>query len=94
MKYPAVGLLLNCPPYNALMECAELAALRQEASTVFRDLRQRRRRARQFAAADTGQERIASALVRRGDFEGYLQRRLAKSTARIEAHLLAHRCQV
>jgi len=75
------------------MECAELAALRQEASVVFKDLTQRRRRARQFAAADTGQERVASALVRRGDFEAYLQRRLAKTTARIEAHLLTHACQ-
>jgi len=75
------------------MECAELAALRREASVVFKDLTQRRRRARQFAAADAGRERIASALVRRGDFEPYLQRRLAKSTARIEAHLLTHGCQ-
>jgi len=75
------------------MECVELAALRREASVVFKDLTQRRRRARQFAAADAGQERIASALVRRGDFEAYLQRRLAKSTARIEAHLVAHDCQ-
>ena len=75
------------------MECAELAALRQQARVVFKDLTQRRRRARAFAAADAGQERIASALVRRGDFEGYLQRRLAKSTARIEAHLLTHGCQ-
>lgn len=75
------------------MECAELVVLRREASGVFKDLTQRRRRARQFAAADAGQARIASALVRRGDFEAYLQRRLAKSTARIEAHLLTHGCQ-
>ena len=75
------------------MECAELLTLRREASVVFKDLTQRRRRARQFAAADAGQERIASALVRRGDFEAYLQRRLAKTTARIEAHLLTHGCQ-
>jgi len=75
------------------MECAELAALRLEASVVFKDLTQCRRRARQYAAAETGQERIASALVRRGDFEAYLQRRLAKGTARIEAHLLTHRCE-
>ena len=75
------------------MECGELLTLRREASVVFKDLTQRRRRARQFAAADAGQERIASALVRRGDFEAYLQRRLAKTTARIEAHLLTHGCQ-
>lgn len=75
------------------MECVDLAALRQEASVVFKDLTLRRRRARQYAAAEAGQERIASALVRRGDFEAYLQRRLAKSTARIEAHLLTHRCE-
>ncbi len=75
------------------MECADLAALRQEARVVFKDLTQRRRRAREYAAADLGQERIASALVRYGDFEAYLQRRLAKSSARIEAHLLTHRCQ-
>jgi len=75
------------------MECTELAVLRREASVVFKDLTQRRRRARQFAANDTGQERVASALVRRGDYEAYLQRRLAKTTARIEAHLLTHGCQ-
>jgi hypothetical protein len=75
------------------MECVDLAALRQEASLLFRDLTLRRRRARQYAAAEAGQERIASALVRRGDFEAYLQRRLAKSKARIEAHLLTHRCE-
>ena len=74
------------------MECAELAALRQQARIVFKDLTQRRRRAREYAA-DAGQERIASALVRRGDFEAYLQRRLAKSAARIEAHLITHRCE-
>jgi hypothetical protein len=88
-----VGRLFDRTDYNATMECANLAALRQEASVVFKDLTQRRRRARQYAAADAGQERIASALVRRGDFEAYLQRRLARSTARIEAHLLTHRCQ-
>ena len=76
-----------------LMECADLAALRREASVVFKDLTQRRRRAREYAAAEAGQERIASALVRSGDFEPYLQRRLAKSSARIEAHLLTHRCE-
>jgi hypothetical protein len=76
-----------------LMECADLGALRQEARVVFKDLTQRRRRAREYAAAGPGQQRIASALVRRGDFEVYLQRRLAKSSARIEAHLLTHRCQ-
>ena len=76
-----------------LMECVDLAALRQEATVVFKDLTQRRRRAREYTAADPGQQRIASALVRCGDFEAYLQRRLAKSSARIEAHLLTHRCQ-
>jgi len=88
-----VGQLFDRTDYNAPMECPDLTALRQEASVVFKDLTLRRRRARQYAAAEAGQERVVSALVRRGDFEAYLQRRLAKSTARIEAHLLTHRCE-
>jgi hypothetical protein len=60
---------------------------------VFKDLTLRRRRARECAAANAGVERVASGLVRRGDFEAYLQRRLAKSTARIEARLITHGCQ-
>ncbi len=88
-----VGRLFDRTDYNAPMECTDLAALRQEARVVFKDLTQRRRRARQYAAAEAGQERVVSALVRRGDFEAYLQRRLAKSTARIEAHLITHGCE-
>ena len=88
-----IGRFFERMDYNAPMECADLTALRQEASVVFKDLTLRRRRARQYAAAETGQDRVVSALVRRGDFEAYLQRRLAKSTARIEAHLLTHRCE-
>ncbi len=53
----------------------------------------RRRRAHEYAAANTGEARLASALVRRGDFEAYLQRRLSKSTARIVAHAVTHGCQ-
>jgi predicted phage gp36 major capsid-like protein len=76
------------------MECAELAALRREATVLFKDFALRRRRAREHAAASSGQARIVSALVRHGDFESYLQRRLAKSAARIEAHIATHGCQV
>ena len=76
------------------MECAELAALRQEATALFRELVVRRRRAREHAAANSGQARIGSGVLGRGDFEGYLQRRLGKSAARIEGHLLSHGCQV
>ncbi|HVP51779.1 MAG TPA: hypothetical protein VMT05_06710 [Terriglobales bacterium] len=36
---------------------------------------------------------VASALVRRGDFEAYLQRRLARSSSRIESHVALHGCQ-
>ena len=75
------------------MECVELAGLRKEARVVFRDLTVHRRRAREYAAVSAGVERVASALVRRSDFEAYLQRRLARSTARIEAHLITHGCQ-
>jgi hypothetical protein len=75
------------------MECAELTALRQEATGVFKELAMRRRRAREYAAVSACGARIASALVRRSDFEAYLQRRLAKSTARIEGHVIAHGCQ-
>jgi hypothetical protein len=76
------------------MECAELAALRREATMLFKDLALRRRRAREHAAANSGQAAIVSALVHRGDFEAYLQRRLAKSSAHIEAHVAIHGCQV
>jgi hypothetical protein len=75
------------------MECSELMALRREASLVFKDLAQCRRRARLHAAAGIIDTRVVSALVRRGDFEAYLQRRLARGTARIEAHLTRHPCQ-
>jgi len=75
------------------MECAELSALRREASRVFKGLTLCRRRARQHAATHSCDARVVSALVRRGDFEAYLQRRLARSTTRIEAHILLHGCQ-
>ena len=75
------------------MECAELAALRREATIVFKDLSLCRRRARQHAAATNSEVRVASALVRRGDFEAYLHRRLARSSARIESHVALHGCQ-
>ena len=82
------------PRYNAPpMECTELMALRREASLVFKDLNLCRRRARLHAAAGVIDARVVSALVRRGDFEAYLQRRLARGTARIEAHLSLHGCQ-
>jgi len=72
------------------MGCAELAALRREATAVFKHLALRRRHAREYAAANT---RSASGPLRGGDFEAYLQRRLARSAARIESHLIAHGCQ-
>jgi len=75
------------------MECEELAALRREASAVFKGLTLCRRRARQHSAAHSSDARVVSALVRRGDFEAYLQRRLARSSTRIESHLLIHGCQ-
>ena len=75
------------------MECAKLAALRREASVVFKDLTLCRRRAREHAAAGVCDARVVSALVGRGDFEAYLQRRLSRGTARIEAHLAVHGCQ-
>jgi len=75
------------------MECAELKALRREATAVFKDLTHCRRRAREHAAANTSDAWAVSGVVRRGDFEAYLQRRLARSTARIESHLVAHGCQ-
>jgi len=72
------------------MGCAELAALRREATAVFRHLALRRRHAREYAAANF---RSVSGPMRGGDFEAYLQRRLARGTARIESHLVAHGCQ-
>jgi len=99
-RYSRLRVNLSAAPlalpraYNlASMGCAELAALRREATTVFKDLSLCRRRARQHAAAMNNDIRVASALVRRGDFEAYLQRRLARSAARIESHLVAHGCQ-
>ena len=75
------------------MECDALGTLRQEATALFKELTLRQRRAREHAAAHLGLAQLVSGLVRRGDFEGYLRRRLAKSTARIEAHILTHNCQ-
>ena len=75
------------------MECTELSALRREASAVFKGLTLCRRRARQHAAAHSSDARVVSALVRRGDFEAYLQRRLTRSSTRIESHLMVHGCQ-
>lgn len=75
------------------MECAELAAMRREATAVFKDLTLRRRHAREHATANAGDVRIAPGLMRCGDFEAYLLRRLARSTARIESHLAVHACQ-
>jgi len=75
------------------MGCAELVALRREATAVFRHLGLRRRHAREYAAANPGGFRLVSGPLRGGDFEAYLQRRLARSTARIESHLVAHGCQ-
>ena len=63
--------------------------MRQEATAVFKHLALRRRRAREYAAANAS----ASGPLRGGDFEAYLQRRLARSAARIESHLVAHGCQ-
>ena len=74
------------------MECAELAGLRREATAVFKDLSQCRRRAREHTAG-TSDARVVSALVGRGDFEAYLQRRLARGASRIESHVAAHGCQ-
>ncbi len=75
------------------MECAELAAMRREATVVFKDLALRRRHAREHAVATAGGARIAPGLLRCGDFEAYLLRRLARSAARIESHLAVHACQ-
>jgi len=75
------------------MECAQLKALRREATVVFKDLTLCRRHAREHATANASEATVASALLRSSDFEVYLQRRLARSTARIEAHLTVHGCQ-
>lgn len=86
-------MALRCPRYNPRMECTALRALRQEATALFKELALRRSRARAHAGVKFGQMRIASVVVQRGDFEGYLIRRLAKSSARIEAHIHNHGCQ-
>jgi hypothetical protein len=75
------------------MDCIELAAMRQEATRCFKEFNQRRRRAREFAARQFGEHLPGGLFLRPSDFEGYLQRRLAKSTAQIEAHIAAHGCQ-
>jgi hypothetical protein len=81
------------PGYNAaVMECLELAGLRVEASRCFREFNHRRRRAREQVAKLRGQQQ-PGVFVRPGDFEGYLQRRLAKMTASIESHVALHHCQ-
>jgi hypothetical protein len=76
------------------MECAELQALRREATKVFRDLTLRLRRAQEYAAANTCEASLGAALVRpSSDFEVYLQCRLGECTARLEAHIATHGCQ-
>jgi len=67
--------------------------MRREATAVFKDLTLRRRHAREHAAADAGDAGIGPGLLRCGDFEAYLLRRLARSAARIESHLAVHGCQ-
>lgn len=75
------------------MECADLVALRREATALFRELAIRKRRAREYDAAHASRGQRETGLTRRRDFEGYLQRRLSKSAARIEAHIARHACQ-
>ncbi len=75
------------------MECAQLRDLRLQASQLFRELNGRRRRTREFAARDAGPHLPAAAYVRPSDFEAFLERRLAKTAASIEAHVVRHRCQ-
>jgi len=75
------------------MECAELTAMRREATAAFKDLTLRRRRAREHAAANAGDAGSGPRLPRWGDFDAYLRRRLARSAARIESHLAVHGCQ-
>lgn len=94
MEYRAIGMASHTPGYNPPMECTAVAALRQEATMLFKELGLRRRRAREHAVVKFGRPRIACAHVQRGDFESYLQRRLAISGARIEAHILAHGCRL
>lgn len=75
------------------MECVQLGSLRLQASQFFRELNERRRRAREFAARESGQHLPAAAYVRPSDFEAFLERRLAKAAASIEVHVAGHRCQ-
>jgi hypothetical protein len=75
------------------MDCIELAALREEATRCFEEFNQRRRRAREFAARQFGKRPPGGLFLRPSDFEGYLQRRLAKSALQIETHIVTHGCQ-
>jgi hypothetical protein len=75
------------------MQCAELASLRHEATAVFKELFLRQCRSREYAAANARGGTPSRVFARRGDFEVYLQRRLAKSAARIESHIATHGCQ-
>ena len=74
------------------MGCTDLAQLRQEATRCYREFNQRRQRARQHAARESGNVPVA-VFLRPSDFEAYLQRRLAKTAAQIEAHVAVHHCQ-
>jgi len=67
--------------------------MRREATAVFKDLTLRRRHAREHAVANSGGAGIAPGLLRCGDFEAYLLRRLARSAAHIESHISVHGCQ-
>ena len=67
--------------------CAELMRLREEARALALELKKKR----QLARERSGKERAARPHGK-NDFEWYFQRRLARTTARIESHLNTHRC--
>lgn len=62
--------------------------MRREVTRLFQQLREQRQRARSKASLDRGGK-----LPGRSDYEAYLQRRLHKASAAIDAHVARHRCE-
>ena len=69
------------------MECDELLKLRSQAQQLRKELDDRRAMARERKAVARPNRPNAA------DYEGFLQRRIQRATAAIQAHVSQHNCQ-
>jgi len=72
------------------MDCPQLLDMRRQATQLFQELNERRRRTREYTAQLVGR---APLFIRPSDYEGFLRRRLVRTSERIDAHITRHRCQ-